>query len=77
MTTDPTTAPAESRTPLWLLIVAWVAVSLPLAWGVYMTVAGRPETVHVVSRSAAVTVGPTAAPGRARRCPGRARSSRP
>ena len=40
MTNDPTTAPAASRTPLWLLLVAWGAVSLPLAWGVYMTVMG-------------------------------------
>ncbi len=40
MTTDPTTGPAARRTPLWLLLAAWTAVSLPLAWGVCMTVMG-------------------------------------
>jgi hypothetical protein len=40
MTMDPTSRPAEGRTPLWLLAVAWAAVSLPLAWGVWMTLLG-------------------------------------
>ena len=37
MTTDPNPRPAEGGTPGWLLVVAWAAASLPLAWGVYMT----------------------------------------
>ncbi len=40
MTTDSTNPPAEGRTSLWLLAVAWGAVALPLAWGVYMTLLG-------------------------------------
>ena len=38
MTTDPNRR--GGRTPLWLLVAAWAAVSLPLAWGVCMTLMG-------------------------------------
>ena len=31
------TSGAESKTPLALVVVAWVAVSAPLLWGVYQT----------------------------------------
>jgi len=40
MSADPKPLPPDGETPLWLISLAWTAVSLPLAWGVCMTVLG-------------------------------------
>ena len=72
--------PARGRGPptSWLLVVAWTAVSLPLAWGVWMTVAGGLEAVHRVGpprgRHGRADCGP---PDRGRRRPCRRVRSRP
>jgi hypothetical protein len=30
-------SPAESRTPLALVVLAWIVVGVPLLWGVFQT----------------------------------------
>ena len=32
------TAPAASRTPLVLVVCAWIVVAIPLGWGLYQSV---------------------------------------
>ena len=56
MTTEPPTTPTQGRTSPWLLVVAWAAVGLPLAWGVYMTLLGRLKLFR--TPESAVTAGP-------------------
>lgn len=49
----------RERTPLWLVIAAWVVVAVPLGWGLYQSVVkskplftGEPAPAPAVSASA-------------------------
>jgi hypothetical protein len=36
--TDPQPADIPSTTPLWVVAVAWLLVTVPLLWGVWQTI---------------------------------------
>jgi hypothetical protein len=54
--------PEKTKTPVAVIVVAWLAVSLPAAWGIYNTVF---NALKLFQRPVAVS-GPQTEPSRAK-----------